>query len=151
MPTCERCGGRGEFGPIAILGEDLPTRCEWCEGTGRESWRTWWANRIADARYHLIELPAERWDAWRWPDGYGGRTIRRPFVCGYCNGRGGWVEDVPGCYGQGPHYTCGGCDGEGVVSLWEKAREAFYESRFGLWWVESVLIPWSEWRDPDLA
>ena len=85
------------------------------------------------------------WYEWRWPQGNGPRTVRHPLVCPVCDGEGGWVDAVPGCYGQGPYWPCGACDQRGVVSLWWMACYVWWD-RVCPEWVLDALWRWHEWR-----
>lgn len=42
--------------------------------------------------------------------------MAKSFPCPYCKGAGEWIEPVTD-EGQGPRYSCGGCDGEGMIVI----------------------------------
>ena len=42
------------------------------------------------------------------------RTLRWPFLCQCCEGRGGWTEWV--CDDGGPYYACDACDETGMMT-----------------------------------
>jgi hypothetical protein len=43
--------------------------------------------------------------------------MTKKFPCPYCQGQGEWVEVVIEETGQGPLYTCGVCEGQGMIEI----------------------------------
>ena len=51
----------------------------------------------------------------------------KKFPCPYCQGEGSWVEPVLDD-GSGPTYSCGFCDGEGMIEIGSEKHRQIRES-----------------------
>ena len=50
------------------------------------------------------------------------KEIKRVFPCPVCKGKGGGTEVVIEETGEGPHYLCGYCNGEGMIEIGGKTH-----------------------------